>query len=52
MYHRHGKGDRCIRGRKKDVADQEISEEFVGLLEERRMVQKGVREKGMVPLLK
>ena len=37
---------------KKDVADQEISEEFVGLLEERRMVQKGVREKGMVPLLK
>lgn len=37
---------------KKDVVDQEISEEFVGLLEERRMVQKGVREKGMVPLLK
>mgnify|MGYP000110957230 FL=1 len=31
----------CIRGREKDVADQEISEEFVGLLEERRMVQKG-----------
>ena len=24
----------------------------MGLLEERRMVQKGVREKGMVPLLK
>ena len=52
VYHRHGKGDRCIRGREKGCSGPGDFRGVRGTSGGTPDGTKRVREKGMVPLLK